>query len=205
MTIKNYSKYPGSPRANELNIYQSSEVNEVRGVGVLSEGSIDTGVILSSTRQSCLLPNPVIFMVLDTASTNLVKKLKFPRLSRFRKNSKNRIHRMMTNLISNNYYFYFNLQLGANALHFLAANLIGLIDFIVTDVNQRKAFMETREALNVKISLEQQNKEQVYLLFSSAFLRIFMPISIPSFHSNIYTGLAIEEVYNVTFVKKQLF
>jgi len=57
-------------------------------------------------------------------------------------------------------------MLAANAFHFLAANLIGLIDFIVTDVNQRKAFMETREALSVKISLEQQTKEQRRLLLS---------------------------------------
>lgn len=65
----------------------------------------------------------------------------------------------------NCFFISFRFQLGANILHFLAANIIGLIDFIVTDVNQRKAFMETREALHVKISLEQQNKEQVFLYF----------------------------------------
>ncbi len=58
-------------------------------------------------------------------------------------------------------FLFFLPQIGANVILLLAANIIGLIDYIVTDVNQRKAFMETREALQVKISLEQQNKEQV--------------------------------------------
>eukprot|EP00794_Sanderia_malayensis_P011950 gene11950-13186_t len=61
---------------------------------------------------------------------------------------------------------YIGKQLGANVLLLLAANVIGLINYIVTDVNQRKAFMETREALQVKVSLEQQNKEQRRLLLS---------------------------------------
>ena len=93
-------------------------------------------------------------------------------------------------------HFQFDFQLAANAFHFLAANLIGLIDFIVTDVNQRKAFMETREALSVKISLEQQNKEQVSLYCRSSntpfvpkFIIIFAFLSSLFISFNKFTNL----------------
>ena len=49
----------------------------------------------------------------------------------------------------------------SNILLLTAANIIGAISYIVTDVNQRRAFLDTREAIEVKLSFEKEEKNQV--------------------------------------------
>lgn len=58
------------------------------------------------------------------------------------------------------------LQIVSNQLLFLAVNMIGVMNYLVTDVNQRRSFLETREAIQVKLSFEKEEKNQRRLLQS---------------------------------------
>ncbi|CAH1775304.1 unnamed protein product [Owenia fusiformis] len=55
---------------------------------------------------------------------------------------------------------------GANIFLFLCANILGIISYFFNDINQRKAFLETKASLNVKIIIEEGSKEQERLLLS---------------------------------------
>ena len=52
-------------------------------------------------------------------------------------------------------------QLAANLLLFLCSNLLGAIDYYIADRKQRRSVLETRQSLEVKLSLEAQNLQQV--------------------------------------------
>eukprot|EP00111_Clytia_hemisphaerica_P004600 TCONS_00013203-protein len=57
-------------------------------------------------------------------------------------------------------------QIISNVLLFLAVNVIGVMNYLVTDVNQRRSFLDTREAIQVKMSFEKEEKNQRRLLQS---------------------------------------
>ena len=59
------------------------------------------------------------------------------------------------------WHFEFIFQLGANILLFVCANILGTIDFSIADRKQRRSVLETRQSLEVKISLESENLKQV--------------------------------------------
>lgn len=49
----------------------------------------------------------------------------------------------------------------ANVLLLVAANLLGLTSFYLEDRQQRSAFLETRQCLEMKLVIEEQSAEQV--------------------------------------------
>lgn len=54
----------------------------------------------------------------------------------------------------------------SNFLLLLTANVLGLVCFWVEDAQQRRAFLETRQSLKVKLVIEEQSAEQEQLLLS---------------------------------------
>jgi hypothetical protein len=55
----------------------------------------------------------------------------------------------------------FWLQVIANCLLLLTANLLGLTSCYLADNQQRRAFLETRQSLEMKLIIEEQSAEQV--------------------------------------------
>lgn len=49
----------------------------------------------------------------------------------------------------------------ANILLLLTANVLGLTAYFVEEKQQRRAFLETRQSLEVKLVIEEQSAEQV--------------------------------------------
>jgi len=45
-------------------------------------------------------------------------------------------------------------------------NLMGLVSFYLSDKKQRRAFIDTRQSLEMKLVIEEQAKEQVCLKMS---------------------------------------
>ncbi|KAF4526184.1 hypothetical protein B566_EDAN001867 [Ephemera danica] len=58
------------------------------------------------------------------------------------------------------------LQVGANCALLLATNVLGLTSYFLSDKQQRRAFLETRQSLEVKLLIEEQSAEQERLLLS---------------------------------------
>ena len=54
--------------------------------------------------------------------------------------------------------------MGANILLFVCSNILGAIDFYIADRRQRRSVLETRQSLEVKITLESENRQQVCYL-----------------------------------------
>ncbi|KAF5300267.1 hypothetical protein FQA39_LY11124 [Lamprigera yunnana] len=54
----------------------------------------------------------------------------------------------------------------SNCILLLTANLLGLTSYFVEDKQQRRAFLETRQSLEVKLVIEEQSDEQERLLLS---------------------------------------
>ena len=52
-------------------------------------------------------------------------------------------------------------QIAANILLFICSNVLGAIDYYIADRKQRRSVLETRQSLEVKLSLETQNVQQV--------------------------------------------
>ncbi|XP_069698186.1 adenylate cyclase type 3-like isoform X2 [Periplaneta americana] len=57
-------------------------------------------------------------------------------------------------------------QVIANCLLLLTANLLGLTSYYLADKQQRRAFLETRQSLEMKLVIEEQSAEQERLLLS---------------------------------------
>lgn len=54
-----------------------------------------------------------------------------------------------------------SFQLCANGILLLAANILGLASYLLSDKQQRRAFLETRQSLEMKMLMEEQSDEQV--------------------------------------------
>jgi hypothetical protein len=52
-------------------------------------------------------------------------------------------------------------QIVVNCLLLVATNFIGLTSYFLSDKQQRRAFLETRQSLEVKLLIEEQTAEQV--------------------------------------------
>ncbi len=61
------------------------------------------------------------------------------------------------------------LQIAANLILFLSTNLLGTMSFFFYERQQRRAFLETRQSLEVKLVLEEESQEQV---LNSYFLQV---------------------------------
>nr|CAD7400967.1 unnamed protein product [Timema cristinae] len=51
-------------------------------------------------------------------------------------------------------------EIAANCLLLLTANLLGLTSYYLADKQQRRAFLETRQSLEMKLVIEEQSAEQ---------------------------------------------
>ena len=59
--------------------------------------------------------------------------------------------------------------MGANILLFVCTNILGAIDYYIADRKQRRSVLETRQSLEVKITLESENLQQVCFLFNNLY------------------------------------
>ncbi|XP_003742697.2 adenylate cyclase type 3 [Galendromus occidentalis] len=57
-------------------------------------------------------------------------------------------------------------QIGANLVLFVCVNLLGMMCYMFFEKLQRRAFLETRQSLEVKLVVEEESKEQERLLLS---------------------------------------
>ena len=57
--------------------------------------------------------------------------------------------------------FPFHFQMVANVILLLTANILGLTSFYLEDRQQRTAFLETKQCLEMKLVIEEQSAEQV--------------------------------------------
>ena len=58
----------------------------------------------------------------------------------------------------------------ANCLLLLTANLLGLTSYYLADKQQRRAFLETRQSLEMKLVIEEQSTEQVCTTHEQEFV-----------------------------------
>ncbi|KAJ7361739.1 Adenylate cyclase type 3 [Desmophyllum pertusum] len=75
-------------------------------------------------------------------------------------------HIVITSIFAKQNREYFGRQMCANILLFLCSNILGAIDFYIADRRQRRSVLETRQSLEVKITLESENRQQRRLLHS---------------------------------------
>lgn len=61
-------------------------------------------------------------------------------------------------------------QIFADFVSLMTSNILGLFAFYQVDKQQRTAFLETRQSLKMKLSIEEQSAEQVKKSFYSNFL-----------------------------------
>jgi len=58
----------------------------------------------------------------------------------------------------------------ANCFLLLTANLLGLTSYYLADKQQRRAFLETRQSLEMKLVIEEQSTEQVCTTHEQGFV-----------------------------------
>ena len=75
--------------------------------------------------------------------------------------------------------------MGANILLFVCSNILGAIDFHIADRKQRRSVLETRQSLEVKLTLESENLKQVCSIVYSSDV---CPISLGD--TNLFLGLS---------------
>lgn len=75
--------------------------------------------------------------------------------------------------------------MGANILLFVCSNILGAIDFYIADRKQRRSVLETRQSLEVKLTLESENLKQVCLIVHSSDV---CPISLGD--TSLFLGLS---------------
>ena len=56
---------------------------------------------------------------------------------------------------------FISLQIGANGLLFICTNLAGIFTHYPCEVAQRQAFIETRQCIEARISIQRENQQQV--------------------------------------------
>lgn len=61
-------------------------------------------------------------------------------------------------------FFNFVLQQAANIILILTAAIIGLLCYFLGEEKQRRAFLEAKQSLEVKMLIEEQSAEQVILI-----------------------------------------
>lgn len=80
------------------------------------------------------------------------------------------------------------MQHVANCILLLTANALGLTSYFVDEKQQRRALLETRQSLEVKLVIEEQSAEQVSLSDISGYMVKFGPsIKIRNFFSRTPT------------------
>lgn len=57
--------------------------------------------------------------------------------------------------------FFFALKLLANIVIYVCAITVGVMSYYMADRKHRKAFLEARQSLEVKLNLEEQSQQQV--------------------------------------------
>lgn len=67
------------------------------------------------------------------------------------------MHYLRTKLFT----IFVDFQHTANCILLLTANALGLTSYFVEEKQQRRAFLETRQSLEVKLVIEEQSAEQV--------------------------------------------
>lgn len=58
------------------------------------------------------------------------------------------------------------LQLFANVMLYLCAVMVGVMSYYMADRKYRTAFLEARQSLEVKLTLEEQSTQQVSLCYT---------------------------------------
>jgi hypothetical protein len=73
------------------------------------------------------------------------------------------IYRVKCSLDEDDDIQFDHIQIGANIILLIMTNLMGLVSFYLSDKKQRRAFIDTRQSLEMKLVIEEQAREQVSL------------------------------------------
>ncbi|XP_025417726.1 adenylate cyclase type 3 [Sipha flava] len=73
---------------------------------------------------------------------------------------------VLTMALLGGHHSYLARQLATNSVLLLASNCLGLLSYFLADKQQRTAFLETRQCLEMKMVIEEQSTEQERLLLS---------------------------------------
>ncbi|XP_026816206.1 adenylate cyclase type 3 [Rhopalosiphum maidis] len=73
---------------------------------------------------------------------------------------------VLTMAVLGRQHAYLARQLATNSVLLLASNCLGLLSYFLADKQQRTAFLETRQCLEMKMVIEEQSTEQERLLLS---------------------------------------
>lgn len=71
------------------------------------------------------------------------------------------------------------LKIAADIILIIITNILGMLEFYLSDKKQRRAFIDTRQSLEMKLVIEEQAKEQVHLLIMPKHARKFTKIKRP--------------------------
>lgn len=59
---------------------------------------------------------------------------------------------------------YFTRQLLGEAILLVGSISLGLVAYLVADIRQRRAFLDTRQSFEMRLTIENQAREQVKML-----------------------------------------
>ncbi|XP_038051898.1 adenylate cyclase type 3-like [Patiria miniata] len=76
------------------------------------------------------------------------------------------VHSVMVGVMSTVHVSNLGAQLAANLMMYACSMIVGCIVFLMADRKQRRAFVETKAALEIKLTLQEQSTQQEELLLS---------------------------------------
>lgn len=59
---------------------------------------------------------------------------------------------------------FLHFKIAADIILIIITNILGMLEFYLSDKKQRRAFIDTRQSLEMKLVIEEQAKEQVHSL-----------------------------------------
>lgn len=90
-------------------------------------------------------------------------------------------------------------QIFADFVSLMTSNILGLFAFYQVDKQQRTAFLETRQSLKMKLSIEEQSAEQVKKKFLQQFFSSYFLHSIKTLKYST-TKFLVEQKWMETLV-----
>jgi hypothetical protein len=77
-------------------------------------------------------------------------------------------------------------QLGANLILLVTTSVLGILSFYLSDKKQRRAFLDTRQSLEMKLVIEEQAREQVGKILIIIIINHQEPFPFPTVRLSLY-------------------
>lgn len=70
---------------------------------------------------------------------------------------------MLQNVVVNEPRFFSVLQILANSLLYICINIAGIFTHYPSEIARRQAFLETRQCIEARLTIQRENQQQVYI------------------------------------------